>query len=107
MYLIKAKKNIEEQDARILQEKRERYNERLSGSPSERSDESTTDNLTSFHPDELPDGACISPQKIVENGESDYNAVKSAEVGFLLKLLSYETFLDLTFEKLFLSSYFE
>lgn len=57
MYLPKAWRNIEEQDARELSEKREKYERRQSDGSSEK----VVREKKHFNPDELPDGASFQP----------------------------------------------
>ena len=98
---MKVKKNIEDQDLQDMQEKRERHLERSStrdsgespraGSrPSSVADDRflqhdgpspSSSSGAQLHPDELPDGSCFSPQRVIPNVDTETTSTKEAQVG--------------------------
>ncbi|XP_067658398.1 tensin homolog isoform X1 [Haliotis asinina] len=81
MYLAKAKKQLEQQDAKELQERRDRHVERgyqrsnsTSGIPDR------VQKVTELKLDDLPDGACFRPKNVLQGDQkSSETAVRPAE----------------------------
>ncbi|XP_046558749.1 uncharacterized protein LOC124267805 isoform X2 [Haliotis rubra] len=81
MYLAKAKKQLEQQDAKELQERRDRHVERgyqrsnsTSGIPDR------VQKVTELKLDDLPDGACFRPKNVLQGDQkSSDTAVRPAE----------------------------
>ncbi|XP_064642221.1 tensin homolog isoform X2 [Lineus longissimus] len=79
MFAIKGRKQSDQFAGRDIAEKRDRSVDRgrqsASSSPSSRNNSAS--NVHDFHPDELPDGACIAPLRVVTR-DTECTAVREA-----------------------------
>ena len=81
MYLMKTKKQLEEQEAKELQLKKAKYTERQLTDPGRSAESAAGQNVKDFKLDDLPDGACFRPKNVLSTDGSSETAVKGAQVG--------------------------
>lgn len=91
MYFVKTKKQFDQQEAKELQEKKDKLIEKqqkdvsspaAAVSPKKKSDKS---DRNEFLDEELPDGACFRPRVVASEIKNDESAVRPAEVRNIVK----------------------